>query len=84
MVTHSNILTQRIPWIEKPDRLQFMGSQTVGHDNLATKQQQQYLIFNLKNGSFQDFPGHPVVGTPLPRQGVWVPWLGTKDHVHHC
>ena len=27
MVTHSSILAWRIPWTEKPDRLQSMGSQ---------------------------------------------------------
>ena len=30
--THSSILAWRIPWTEKPGRLQFMGSQRVGHD----------------------------------------------------
>ena len=30
--THSNSLAWRIPWIEKPGRLQSMGSQRVGHD----------------------------------------------------
>ena len=32
MVTHSSILAWRIPWAEKPDRLQSTGSQRVGHD----------------------------------------------------
>ena len=32
MVTHSSILAWRIPWMEKPGRLQTMGSQRVGHD----------------------------------------------------
>ena len=41
MATHSSILAWRIPWTEKPSRLQSMGSQRVGH-NLATKQRQQY------------------------------------------
>ena len=31
MVTHSSTLAWKIPW-EKPDRLQSMGSQRVGHD----------------------------------------------------
>ena len=35
MATHSSNLTWRIPWTEEPSRLQFMGSQRVGH-NLAT------------------------------------------------
>ena len=32
MVTHSSILAWRIPWKEKPSRLQSTGSQRVGHD----------------------------------------------------
>ena len=30
--THSSILAWKIPWTEKPGRLQAMGSQRVGHD----------------------------------------------------
>ena len=32
MVTHSSILAWRVPWTEKPGRLQSMRSQTVRHD----------------------------------------------------
>ena len=32
MVTHSGTLAWKIPWTEKPGRLQSMGSQRVGHD----------------------------------------------------
>ena len=32
MATHSCILAWRITWTQEPDRLQFMGSQRVGHD----------------------------------------------------
>ena len=32
MVTHSSILAWRIPWMEKPGRLQSTGLQGVGHD----------------------------------------------------
>ena len=32
MATHSSILAWKTPWMEKPGRLQFMGSQRVGHD----------------------------------------------------
>ena len=35
MVNHSSILAWRIPWMEKPGRLQSTGSQRVGH-NWAT------------------------------------------------
>ena len=32
MATHSSILASKIPWTEKPGRLQSMGSLRVGHD----------------------------------------------------
>ena len=32
MATHPSTLAWKIPWTEKPDRLQSMGSQRVGHD----------------------------------------------------
>ena len=32
MATHSSVLAWRIPWTEKPGRLQSMGSLRVGHD----------------------------------------------------
>ena len=32
MVTHSNILAWKIPWMEELSRLQSMGSQRVGHN----------------------------------------------------
>ena len=32
MATHSSILAWKIPWTEEPGRLQFLGSQRVGHD----------------------------------------------------
>ena len=32
METHSSILVWKIPWMEKPGRLQSMGSQRVRHD----------------------------------------------------
>ena len=32
MATHSRTLAWKIPWTEKPGRLQSMGSQRVGHD----------------------------------------------------
>ena len=32
MITHSSILTWRIPWTEKPGKLQSTGSQRFGHD----------------------------------------------------
>ena len=32
MANHSSILAWKIPWMEKPGRLQPMGSQRVGHN----------------------------------------------------
>ena len=32
MATHSSTLAWKIPWTEKPGRLQSMGLQRVGHD----------------------------------------------------
>ena len=32
MATHSSILAWKIPWMGEPGRLQFMGSQGVGHN----------------------------------------------------
>ena len=32
MVTHSSILTWRIPWTEEPSRLHSMGLQRIGHN----------------------------------------------------
>ena len=32
VATHSSTLAWKIPWIEKPGRLQSMGLQTVGHN----------------------------------------------------
>ena len=38
MATHSSILPWEVPWTEEPGRLEFIGSQRVGH-NLGSKQQ---------------------------------------------
>ena len=32
MATHASILAWKIPWAEKPDRLQSMGPQIAGHN----------------------------------------------------
>ena len=42
MATHSSILAWEIPWTEDPGRLEFKGSQRVGH-NLATEHVQLRL-----------------------------------------
>ena len=36
MATHSTTLAWKIPWMEAPGRLPFMGSQRVGHDRATS------------------------------------------------
>ena len=55
MVTHSSILAWRIPWTEKPGRLQSMGSQRVGHDwaislthSLTVEKVTDFIFFGSK------------------------------------
>ena len=39
MATHSSALAWKIPWMEKPGRLQSMGSHRVGHDRATSLSQ---------------------------------------------
>ena len=51
MATHSSILAWKIPWMEKPGRLQSMGSQRVGHDwvtSLTQKEQGKEELYKIK------------------------------------
>ena len=45
MATHSSVLAWRIPWTEKPGRLQSMGSHRVRHTEATQQQQQQQHIY---------------------------------------
>ena len=79
MATHSSTLAWKIPWTEKPGRLQSMGSQRVGH-NWATSLlsmcwwEQQLLLWkkNVKEETLSltlslQVPG--VSGSGVPHQG---------------
>ena len=44
MATHCSILDWRIPWTEKPGRLQSMGLQRVRHDLVTKPQEEPYPI----------------------------------------
>ena len=46
MSTHSSTLPWKIPWTERPGRLQSMGSQRVGHD-WATSLQLRFVLWPL-------------------------------------
>ena len=63
--TLSSILAWEIPWTEEPGRLQSMGSQRVRRD-LATKQQQQYLVAHpLPMQTQESPPALPAAHLPL-------------------
>jgi len=47
MATHSSTLDWKIPWTEKPDRLQSMGSQRVGHDRVTSLSLSAFFIVQL-------------------------------------
>ena len=49
MVTHSSALDWRIPWTEKPDGLQSMGSQKVGYDLVTNTYIWQFYSQFLKS-----------------------------------
>ena len=55
MVSHSSILAWKIPWMEKPGRLQSMVSQRVGH-HLGTSL--SLLILLCVNGATQGISDH--------------------------
>ena len=45
MATHSSILAWKIPWIEEPGGLQFMGSPRARHEHTAHKPGSLFLLF---------------------------------------
>ena len=51
MVTHSSILAWIIPWMEKPGRLQSMGSQRAGQD-WATSLSPFFLVLKAEKHFF--------------------------------
>ena len=55
MTPHSSVLAWEIPQTEEPGRLQFTGSQGVGHD-LATKQQHTKIYKQTKEITPQIHP----------------------------
>ena len=50
MATHSSTLAWKIPWMEKPGRLQSTGLQRVGHDRAASLHFTSHGI--LKDGNY--------------------------------
>ena len=61
MVTHSSILAWRIPWTEKPGRLQSTGSQRVGHDSARAQAKTDY------SGQYKG-PGPSALQEKIPQR----------------
>ena len=58
MVTHSSILAWRIPWTEKPGRLQSMGLQRVGHvwvTNTDMLRESNEKVDNIKKKKVEEY-----------------------------
>ena len=75
MVTHSNIRAWRIPWMEKPGRLQSMGSQRVGHDwatNIHTKHTMLFVKYKISKHS-DNFKAISPWVKPIHSNGVTAP-----------
>ena len=68
MVTHSSILAWKIPWTEKPGRLQFMGSQRVRYD-WATSLSLSLVVKNMPaNAEVRDVGSIPGLEKPLEEE----------------
>ena len=48
MAVHSSTIAWKIPWTEEPGRLQFMGSQRVGHDWVTSLSLDWFLVWSDK------------------------------------
>ena len=66
MATHSCILAWRIPWIEEPGGLQFMGLQRVGHSWMTNIFSHTYTYFAVLHGKWISLTR--VLTTESPRK----------------
>ena len=57
MATHSSILAWKMPWTEEPSRLQFMGSQRVGHDSVTEHKGPGFRELKQESGAKVRSPG---------------------------
>ena len=77
MATHSSTLAWRIPWLEKPGRLQSMGSLGVGHDFTFT------FTFHFPLSCIEEGNGNPLQCSCLenPRDGgaLWAAVYGVAQ-----
>ena len=76
MVTHSSILAWRIPWAEKPGKLQSMGSQRLGHD-WATSLRLFWIYFIQSMDSYSS--SQDVLRAWFSSNFMANNWLATKN-----
>ena len=67
MATHSSTLAGKIPWTEKPDRLQSMESQRVRHDWVTSLSLSLFIVLKSVIG-FRFF------GRPIQLMILLIPW----------
>ena len=65
MAPHSSTLAWKIPWTEKPGRLQSMGLPRVGHDSVTSlslftyiprRADRSYSTFKVRRGGSEEIP----------------------------
>ena len=79
MATHSSILAKGIPWIEKPGRVQSIGSQRVGHSWSNLTHSVPLYIFITFLYYILGFPGGTVVKNPSAKLEMQIRSLGWDD-----
>ena len=71
MATGSSILAWRIPWTEEPGRLQFTGSQRVGHDWHMYNIKKWYKWTYLQNRNrLTDIDNKPMITKEERQEGI--------------
>ena len=84
MATHHSILAWRIPWTEKPGKLQSMRSQRVGSKWKTEQQQQQQQYIYMSILIFQFVPPSPSLLCPeVHFLHLWLHSCTAKIHQHH-
>ena len=77
MATHSSILAWKIPWTEKPGRLQSMGSQRVRHDWATFT-----FTFSLGGSDCKELPATPETWVrSLGREGPLEKEMATRNSI---
>ena len=68
MAIHSSTLAWKIPWMEEPDRLQSMGSHSVGHDSATSLLEDERKLNPLWAREFQ---AQSCIGIREGMGGFW-------------